>query len=380
MNPIANFYEDLYTFEPTNATAQETLLNTIHRRLLEEVRAGLEGPLTLEECYKAMSIMERRKSQGSDGLLVEFYLLFWEITGSDLVDVLNNSYEVSTLPMSMRQAMITLAYKKGDKNLLANWRPISLLNVDYKYGSKSLANQLQPGLEYIHHPNQTCNVPGCSITDNLLLIRDSFEYIYQKQYPIAMISLDQEKAFDQLDWSFLDKVMERMNFGKSFRNWVKLLYRDVNCRILNNCYSTRQIRLSRGARQGCPLSPLLYCLVAETLANLIRDNPSIEDLYLPGHKEQLKISQYADDALLMLLREYSIQEAFTIININEQGSGSKLNLNKTKGMWLSSKRGHTTGPMDITWVTDQLKLLGIYVGSNQTIFKSWTKRTDKLES
>ena len=280
MNHIANFYEDLYTSEPTNATAQETLLNTICRHLPEEVRAGLEGPLTLEECYNAMSTMERRKSPWSDGLPVEFYLLFWEIIGSDLVDVLSNSYELSTLPMSMRQAMITLAYEKRDKTLLGNWRPISLLNVDYKIGSKSLTNQLQSGLEYVLHPDQTGNVPGHSVMDNLLLVRDSFEYIYQKQYPIAMICLDQEKAFDQLDWSFLDKVMERINLGNSFRNWVKLLYRDANCRILNNGYSTRQIHLTRGACQGCPLSPLLYCSVAETLANLIRENPKIEGLYL----------------------------------------------------------------------------------------------------
>ena len=229
-------------------------------------------------------------------------------------------------------------------------------------------------------PDQTCNVPGRSITDNLLLIKDSFEYIYQKQYPIAMISLDQEKAFDRLDWSFLDKVMEKVNFGNSFRNWVKLLYRGANCRILNNGYATRQIQLLRGARQGCPLSPLRYCLVAETLANLIWNNPNIEGLYLPGHKEQSKISQYVDDALLMLLGEYSVQEAFRMIDIYEQGSGSKLNFNKTKGMWLGSKQGQVTGPIDITWVTDQLKLLGIYVGSEQAICKSWTARIDKLES
>ena len=134
--------------------------------------------------------------------------------------------------------MVTLAYKKGDKSHLGNWRPISLLNVDYKIGSKSLANRLQPGLEYVLHPDQTCNVPGRSITDNLLLIRDSFEYIYQKKYPIAMISLDQEKAFDHLDWAFLDRVMEKMNFGKSFCHWVKLLYREVNCKILNNGHTT----------------------------------------------------------------------------------------------------------------------------------------------
>ena len=82
----------------------------------------------------------------------------------------------------------------------------------------------------------------------------------------------------------------------------------------------------------------------------------------------------------MLLREHSVQEAFKMINIYEQGSGPKLNLNKTKGMWLGSNRSQTTGPIDVTWVMDQLKPLGIYVGSDQTIYKSWTERIDKLES
>ena len=120
MKHIAEFYENLYTHEPTNSKAQGALLNSIHRCLPEGVKAGLEGPLTLEECYQAMSGMERRKSLGSDGLPVEFYLLFWEIIGTDLVEVHNHSYEVSTLPTSMRRAMITLAHKKGDKNRLGN--------------------------------------------------------------------------------------------------------------------------------------------------------------------------------------------------------------------------------------------------------------------
>ena len=81
----------------------------------------------------------------------------------------------------MRQAMIILAHKKGDKYHLGNWQPILLLNVDYKIGSKLLASWIQLGLEHVLHPDQTCNVSGHSITDNLLLIQNSFEYIYQKQ-------------------------------------------------------------------------------------------------------------------------------------------------------------------------------------------------------
>ena len=69
-----------------------------------------------------------------------------------------------------------------------------------------------------------------------------------------------------------------------------------------------------------------------------------------------------------------------MINIYEQGSGLKLSINKTKGMWLGSNHSQTTGPIDVTWVMEQLKLQGIYVGFDQTIYKNWAKRVDKLES
>ena len=159
------------------------------------------------------------------------------------------------------------------------------------------------------NPDQTCNVPGRSILDNLYLIRDSYEYIIQKQFPIAMISLDQEKAFDRLNWEFLDKVMQKkMNFGEGFRKWVRLLYTDVNWIVTNNGYASKPIKLTRGARQGCSLSPLLYILVAETLVNLIRQNPGNEGLFLPGSNDQVKISQYTDDATLLLRGEYSVRK------------------------------------------------------------------------
>ena len=111
-----------------------------------------------------------------------------------------------------------------------------------------------------------------------------------------MISLDQEKALDHLNWEFLDKVMQKMNFGEGFRKWVHLLYNEVCCMVANNGHSSEPIRLTRGAPQGCPLSPLLYIIVAETLASLIRQNPDTEGLFLPGSNDQVKISQYVDDA------------------------------------------------------------------------------------
>ena len=141
-----------------------------------------------------------------------------------------------------------------------------------------------------------------------------------------------------------------MNFGEGFRKWVRLQYTEVNCIVTNNGHASKPITLTRvggGARQGCPLSPLLYILVAETLANLIPQNSGIDGLFLPGSNDQVKISQYADDATLLLFGEYSICKAFEMIEIHQKGSGSKLNMHKTKGMWyvarLLGERNHRSG-------------------------------------
>ena len=232
---------------------QQKLLDSIHRHLPTNVSETLEGELDLDGCYEALSKMPVQKSPGTDGLPAEFYTMFWDTHGRDLVDVINFGNSQNLLAKSMRFAILTLAFKgkdssnKNDRLHLKNWRPICLLNVDYEISAKALANRLQNVLHYVINPDQTCNIPGRSILDNLYLIRDSYEYIFQKQFPIAMISLDQEKAFDHLNWQFLDRVMQKMNFGEGFRKWVRLLYTDVNCIITSNGHTSKSIRLIRGA-------------------------------------------------------------------------------------------------------------------------------------
>ena len=225
LNRMAGFYTKHYkhyTEEPTDAQAQQKLSDSIHLRLPTEVGSVLDGELDLEECYEALSKMPMQKSPETDGLPAELYVLFWDTLGRDLVEVLNFGNSQNLLAKSMRSAILTLAFKgkddanKNDQLFLKNWRPISLLSVDYKIGAKALANRLQKLLHYVISPDQTCNVPGRSILDNLYLIRDSYEYIFQKQFPITMISLDQEKVFDHINWEFLDKVMQKNEFWRRF--------------------------------------------------------------------------------------------------------------------------------------------------------------------
>ena len=180
--------------------------------------------------------MKPDKSPGSDRLPAEFYNFCLDEIGEALVEILNFCYNRSLLSESMRLAIISLLYKKGNIELLKNWRPISLLNVDYKISSKAFANRLQLILPSILNSDQTCSVPGRSIFENLMLARDSIDYCQEKKLPLALIKIDQEKAFDRVNWDFLLKVLERMNFGPKFMCFIKTMYTDVSCQISNNSY------------------------------------------------------------------------------------------------------------------------------------------------
>ena len=99
-----------------------------------------------------------------------------------------------------------------------------MLNVDYKICSKALAIRLSKVLSSIIHPDQTCSVPGRSIFDNLILLRDVLDYVNVTNEPGTLLNLDQEKAFDRVDRHFLLNTLSHFGFGETFYGWIPLLY------------------------------------------------------------------------------------------------------------------------------------------------------------
>ena len=139
-------------------------------------------------------------------------------------------------------------------------------------------------------------------------------------------------------------MLTRFNFGPHFRRWVDVVYNDITSNVINNGWLSSPFRLDRGVRQGCPLSPLLYCLVVETLGQEIRRDETIEGIQIPGsNQQQSKVSQYADYTTLILANDYSIIQCFHIINIFEKGSGSRLNGTKTEGLWIGRSADQPVG-------------------------------------
>ena len=131
-----------------------------------------------------------------------------------------------------------------------------------------------------------------------------------------------------------------------------------------NGYLSSFFSLSRGVRQGCPLSPLLYVLVSEVLAVNIRANPRIEGLTLPGSSSPLSlISQYADDTSLLVVSDDSIRAIFEVYAVYEKGLGAKLNQSKSKGLWLGSWAGRLDPPVPLDWSSAKSKTLGVFCWS-----------------
>ena len=375
-----DFYKDLYSASQINPAKQTDFLNIATPTLKQNDRNFCEGHITEPELQLALQTMDNNKSPGLDGLSTNFYKHFWPILGHELTHVYNFAFDHGKLPLTQRRGVISLLFKKGDRSQLQNWRPITLLNTDYKILTKAIANRLKQTLPFLIHTDQTACIPGRTINDNLRLIQDAITYANETNKPLALISIDQLKAFDRVSHEFLFLTLEKFGFGPDFQRWIRLLYTDVASSVKVNGWLTAFIPLQRGLRQGCALSMPLYVLTAELLATHIRAHPNIKGLQHPA--SQPVISQYADDTTILLADDESITHVFQIFEAYEEAAGAKINLQKCKGLWCGSFRHRTDAPTDFDWTNTYLpdKLLGIYVGNTDCTDRNIEHKIHKLRT
>ena len=156
-----------------------------------------------------------------------FYKHFWNVFGTELTSIYNYAFQHGSLSVTQRRGVITLVFKKGDRTKLKNWRHITLLTTDYKILTKALANRLKNVLHLLIHPDQTACIPGRTINDNISLIRDAIHFAKESNIPLAIISLDQLKAFDRVSHNYLFHTLEQFGFGPVFIKWIKTIYNSV---------------------------------------------------------------------------------------------------------------------------------------------------------
>ncbi|KAJ1169370.1 hypothetical protein NDU88_001263 [Pleurodeles waltl] len=375
---VTDFYGDLYSEKRSDGDQAERFLAGIPRKVSTPAREVLNAPLTLEELHIAVKSFKSGKTPGSDGLPIEFYTSLWYLVGPDLLELYEEMEQEGVMPHTLREGTIALLYKhKGERCDHKNWRPISLLNVDYKILAKTMVNRLKSAMGEIVHPDQTCGVPGRRVADSLALIRDTIQYITDRNIHAALVCLDQEKAFDRVSHEFMERVLQGFGLGERFCNYVRIMYTDIFSSVMVNGWKTDPFPIRSGVRQGCPLSPSLFALVIELLAEYIRKNPNIRGIPTPGDaKKEVKCSLYMDDVTLFCTDGKSVQSLLEACKDFGKASGAKINVDKSQAK-LFGRWDLCNEPLPFPVEAGLVKILGIWFGG--AAVKSWNECLAKVK-
>ena len=370
LNVLSRFYKNLYR---SDYCSPDVILSKINacNLLTENVFATCDDLLTELECKNALFSMKNGKSPGSDGLSADFYKVFWPAIGQLVVNSLNHAFMNGTLSHEQGRGIISLILKPGkDPLYVKNYRPISLLNTDYKICSKALAFRIKDIVSQLVDVNQTGFVKNRFIGENIRFILDTIHYCKTKGIPGFMLFIDFENAFDRLDWGFIFKCLSFYNFNVPFINWIRTLYSNATACVFNNGFSSSFFKVSRGVRQGCPISPYLFILCANILSIFINSSRIIKGISVENH--ETKIISYADDTTIFLDGSYSslsaVVDAFKIFQL---ASGLKVNFDQTYIFPLGpmyNNKPHFIEHFDFPWSLGPITTLGITFDNHEDNF------------
>ena len=334
---MKHFYQTLFTNIP----------QTDHNEYFEKVRQPvtippddvikMEKEITEQEILKVIKSLPNNKTPGEDGLPSEFYKVFWIDIKGLLLNAYRYSFENGQLSVTQKRGLLCLTPKKSDPLLLKNWRPLTLLNQDYKILAKLVAERIKIALPYLIDQDQTGFLKGRYIGQNIVTIFDIMHHSEVQNIPALMISIDFEKVFDKLEWPFMFKCLDFFGFPTYIKEWVKILYTDIKSSVTNNGWHSEYFDLGRGVRQGCPLSPYLFILCAEILAMQTRENAKIEGI--DNGNKNYKILQYADDTQLFTkFKAESINAILKTFGEFTKVSGLKINFDKSEVLRIGQKK------------------------------------------
>ena len=335
---ITNYYQDV--FSSCAGTREAELLSHISPVVTPEMNSYLGKPFTMEEITAPLVSMGDLKAPGPDGMPVVFYKRFWDLVGekvqTEILEVLNGGQ----IPKGWSETVIVLIPKVRNPSRLKELRPISLCNVVIKVVTKVIACRLKEVLDEVISPSHSAFVPGRLITDNILIAYETTHFLHYRKGGrdgLAAVKLDMSKAFDRVEWSFLENIMLKMGFSSQ---WVQLIMRcvtSVTYRVKVNKSLTEVVVPQRGLRQGCPLSPYVFILCAEGLSALFRkaeEDGSLLGIQICPTAPRINHLFFADDSLVfMKVNAASAQKLREILSLYEDASGQMINKDKSAVMF-----------------------------------------------
>ncbi|XP_019434024.1 PREDICTED: uncharacterized protein LOC109340748 [Lupinus angustifolius] len=267
---ISTFFEDKFD---ENYQSRPSLDGIDFNCLSDENNVFLTAKFEVEEIKEAIWSCDGDKSLGPDGYNFTFFKKFWD------------------------------CLKKKSPQGLNDFRPISLIGSIQKIISKLLAARIKKVIHLVISDCQSAFIKGRFIMDGVVVANEVIDQVKKKRRGDCFIlKVDFEKAYDSVNWEFLIYMMERLGFCLKWRLWIKNLLQVNSVSILVNGSATKEFFMAKGLRQGDPLAPFLFLIVAEGLSGIIRMAVT-KNIYF-GYKvgrDAVSIShlQYADDTLLI---------------------------------------------------------------------------------
>ena len=315
-----------------------------------------DQPTSEKELGIALYQMNSTSSPGGGGFTTAFYKYFWKDLKDIIAGSLKQGLEKGELSYEQREGLLILLPKK-DKDLLEieNFRPISLLNVDYKILTKCLSNRLQKVLNKLIDFEQNGFIRGRNICNATLSISEIIAFCWNENLSYGILSLDMKKAFDMVDRSYIIRVLKHMNFGETFIEYIKCICKNNFSTIVRNGVRELEFGIERGCRQGDGISALLFIIALQPLMGAIKSDPRIQGIKIKN--KTLKLELLADDTSVYIKNEADILAVLDILNEFQKVSGLTINEDKSKILWLG--KTPKTSKIGELETVQTLKSLGI---------------------
>jgi len=313
----ANYFEELARPEVQNddtKKARDIIYELLEKWGVDSTTADKVGAdITTEEVEKISSHLPLGKSAGPDRIPNAYWKTFSKQLAPLLTACYNQSRNSGIFPQGFSDGIVAILFKKGNRTDIRNYRPITLLNGDYKILTRILAKRMLEIVSQFVSGEQIGFMPRTFIaeaTNMVKMIQAQLDNIIDDEGGI-MFACDMEKAFDRCSWGFLRTAIKKLRFTPGFQQWFDVLYNESappKRKIYANGYLSREYSVYLGTAQGCPLSPLIFLIITEGFCRLVYDNDvikshtgwTIEGIKIGG--KVYKLSMFADDAL-GLIRE-----------------------------------------------------------------------------